>query len=76
MNKEIKINPDNPHRENWFTTDIAFEAIIRSSRNFNPREDMIPFNRITEIITENGSLSQRKVKSGTQSIDIFFKGSR
>jgi translation initiation factor 2B subunit (eIF-2B alpha/beta/delta family) len=58
-NAEFKRNPKNRRRETWYPTDVLFDD-INESNNHNPREDIVPPNKITGIITERGSAIREK----------------
>jgi translation initiation factor 2B subunit (eIF-2B alpha/beta/delta family) len=49
-------------RENvWLTTDIDYEYRIKQWNNFNPREDIVPPEKIEAIITERGIIKPHEV---------------
>ena len=49
-------------RENvWLTTDIDYEYRIKQWKNFNPREDIVPPEKIEAIITEKGIIKPHEV---------------
>lgn len=54
---------DRNFRENWLTTDVEFEQILENCSNYNPREDLITFDRIDTFITEKGVGISKNFKS-------------
>jgi translation initiation factor 2B subunit (eIF-2B alpha/beta/delta family) len=46
----------------WLTTDIGFESKIADFENYNPREDVVPPDRIELIITEKGAIQPTEVR--------------
>ena len=57
---------DRNFRENWLTTDVEFEQILENCSNYNPREDLITFDRIDTFITEKGVEFQK-------TLNLFFE---
>ncbi len=54
---------ENLQRENaWLTTDIRFESEIENCTNYNPREDIVPPDRIKKIITEKGIINPKEIE--------------
>lgn len=53
----LKEDPGLERANQWLTTDASFEADLKRFRSCNPREDVIPPDRIKGIITEKGQLS-------------------
>lgn len=51
-----------PRGNQWLTTDIGFESKIADFENYNPREDVVPPDRIERIITEKGSIKPTEVR--------------
>lgn len=51
-------NPEaDKHRGNqWLATDTEWESKLEGSDNYNPREDIVPPDRIAAIITEKGTV--------------------
>ncbi len=50
----IPRTPTNPRKDPWYPTDVKFEDIVKDVNFYNPREDVVPRDKITEIITEKG----------------------
>lgn len=53
-----------PERENpWLTTDLKFESKIEEGnwKNCNPREDVLPPEKISRIITEQGIIKPTEI---------------
>ncbi len=51
--KEIKKNPDLPREVKWLTTDLSVN--LDDFKQYNPREDIVPPEKITMLITEKGA---------------------
>lgn len=57
----LRERPEQPRENNWLTTDVEFESKIDGFENYNPREDVVPPDRIERIITEKGSINPTDV---------------
>ena len=47
--------PEKQRMETWYPTDVAFSNTFIDVNFYNPREDIVPKEKITKIITEKGS---------------------
>ncbi len=45
----------------WLTADVSFEPEIETYENYNPREDIVPPDRIEAIITEKSLTKPREI---------------
>ncbi|CAD6492035.1 MAG: Putative methylthioribose-1-phosphate isomerase [Candidatus Argoarchaeum ethanivorans] len=66
--KEIKKNPDLPRKVEWLTTDLSVN--FDDFKQYNPREDIVPPEKITMLITEKGAFQPRSVKQMCKMHDI------
>ena len=57
--KEIKKSPDLPRLVKWLTTDLSVN--LDEFKQYNPREDIVPPEKITMLITEKGAIQPRVV---------------
>ena len=53
--------PKLEREDQWLTTDVLFEPKIEGCENYNPREDIVPPDRIKLIITEKGAARPRNI---------------
>lgn len=56
IRKNLPKTPENQRKGPWYPTDVKFNDIIKNEdiRFYNPHEDIVPREKITEIITEKG----------------------
>lgn len=54
-------DPNLQRGNQWLTTDVRFEPEIENYENYNPREDIVPPDRIEAIITEKGIAKPREI---------------
>lgn len=70
--KKIKKSPDLPRKVKWLTTDLSIN--LDAYEQYNPREDIVPPEKIAMIITEKGAFQPRSVKQMCEmhNIDIDY----
>ncbi len=70
--KEIKKSPDLPRKVKWLTTDLSIN--LDECKLHNPREDIVPPEKIAMIITEKGAFPPWQVEQicKTHNIDINY----
>jgi translation initiation factor 2B subunit (eIF-2B alpha/beta/delta family) len=59
----LDLGKDPPRGNRWLTTDTAYEPKIEIFTDLNPRVDIVPPERILEIITEKGRVSPTEVST-------------
>jgi translation initiation factor 2B subunit (eIF-2B alpha/beta/delta family) len=60
---DLDARPDLMRGNRWLTTDIAWESRVNDMSVLNPREDVVPPDRITAIITERGVVRPQDIGS-------------
>lgn len=68
--EKIKKSPEKQREEAWYSKDISVQDILKDTVKYNPREDVIPLNKVTQLITEFGRFEKDKAKD---SIDVEMK---
>ena len=70
--KKLKKSPDLPREVKWLTTDLSVN--LDEFKQYNPREDIVPPEKITMLITEKGAFQPRSVKKICEihNIDIDY----
>lgn len=64
----LQERPDLPRGNQWLTTDIRFEPKIDELENYNPREDVVPPDRIQTIVTEKGQIKPTEIARYAENI--------
>jgi translation initiation factor 2B subunit (eIF-2B alpha/beta/delta family)/predicted transcriptional regulator len=64
---KLRRDPKNQRREPWYPTDILFDE-VNEFNSYNPREDIVPQEKITGILTEKGSTPLKKLDAISSNI--------
>lgn len=68
IRENLPKTPENQREGPWYPTDVEFANIIRNITCYNPREDVVSLDKITEIITEKGRYNTKSPLSELDSI--------
>lgn len=72
---KLKRDPKNQRGEPWYPTDILFDE-VNESNSYNPREDIVPQEKIKGILTEKGSTPLNRldaISSDISEINSLYK---
>ena len=70
----LGMNPSSMREEPWYPTDVQFD-VIDENIAYNPREERVPREKITAIVTEKGSAYRTENLGDVSSnIEVYPKG--
>lgn len=72
---DLKEKPELERGNQWLTTDIDFEPRTAEFKMYNPREDVIPPDRIKRIITEKGIFRPNEIQKYLRNNRYIMKNS-
>lgn len=72
LRKKMTKTPLNQRKGPWYPTDLIYSNLINEETTYNPREDVVPFDKVCGIITENGVVINSDImKNCTPEGDLF-----